>query len=73
MTTLEMLIARYGGPHMNTSQLAECLEYASRNSVLEAVARGDFPVRTFKLRHNCRVADIRDVAEYLDKQRAEAA
>ena len=72
MTTLEMLLARYGGPHMNTAQLAECFGFKCSKNVLEAVRHQRFPVRTFVLGSR-RVADIRDVAEYIDKQRAEAA
>ena len=71
-STEQRLWDRFGHDPLNTDQLARTLAYQSVPSVLEAIRRGTFPVRTYLLGKR-RVADISDVAAYLDQQKADAA
>lgn len=64
---LDYLFERYG-PHLNTEELARVFKYSDNKSVLEAIRRKTFPVKTFRIRR-IRVADVRDVAAYLENQR----
>lgn len=69
-TTYDRLESKYGF-HMNTGELSAVLKYKTPQSLLEQVRRGKFPIRTFKLAGK-RVADTRDVADYIDHQRETA-
>lgn len=59
------------GPHLDTDELAKLFKYSDAHSVLEAVRKGTFPVKTFRIGTR-RVADVRDVAKYLDDQKRAA-
>ncbi|HET7587854.1 MAG TPA: hypothetical protein VFL45_07225 [Gammaproteobacteria bacterium] len=69
--TEKMLFETFGTLRLNTEQLAKATGYKNSRSVLEAVRRGTFPLETCK-DGKLRVADIRDVAAYLDKGRETA-
>lgn len=62
--TSKYLLDKYGLT-LDTNALAEVCHYESRKSVLNAISRETFPVRTL-LMGKRRVADYRDVANYLD-------
>ncbi len=70
MTTAQYLINKYGNITLTTKQLAEVL-HMTPESLLVAVSGERLPVHTYKL-GNRRVADVRDVAAYLDNQRKSA-
>jgi len=69
MTTADYLFKQYQSLHLNTEQLAEVLHYKSSKALLNAISAETCEVPTFKLGAK-RVADIRDVAAYLDSLRA---
>lgn len=69
-STLSMLIGRYEKMHLDLDDLAKLMAMTNRKSVQNAINGGWFPIRTMK-RGRARVADIRDVAAYLDKARHE--
>ncbi len=62
--TYKYLLNKYGVT-LDTRALAEVCHYGSSKSVLNAISRETFPVRTFVMGKR-RVADYRDVANYLD-------
>lgn len=68
--TESRLMERYG-EHLDTEELAKVFKYSDAHSVLEAVRKGTFPVKTFRIGTK-RVADVRDVAKYLDDQKRAA-
>lgn len=57
------------GPYLSTEALAKIFCYTNAHAVVEAVGEGNFPIKTFRLGRR-RVADVRDVAAYLDQQKA---
>lgn len=63
--TTTYLLNKYG-PTLDTSALAAVCHYESAKSVLNAISRETFPIRTY-LMGKRRVADYRDVANYLDQ------
>lgn len=65
-----MLMNRYGKLHLDTTDLAEFMQMQEK-SVLNAISAGRFPIKTAK-KGKSRVADVRDVAEWWDQQRASA-
>ena len=67
--TATLLHQEYGSVLLSTTQLAKVLHYKTTRVLLNAVSMGTCPVHTFRV-GKCRVADIRDVAEYLDEVRA---
>lgn len=67
--TATLLHQEYGSLTLTTKQLAEVLHYKTTRVLLNSVSSGTCPVHTFRS-GKCRVADIRDVANYLDKARA---
>ena len=67
--TASLLYQEYGTLTLNTKQLARVLHYKTTRVLLNAISTGTCPVHTFKAGKN-RVADIRDVADYLDRVRA---
>ncbi len=67
MTTTEYLIKTYGNITLTTKQLAEVL-HMSVGGLRDAFNCGRLPIHTYKVASR-RVADVRDVAEYLDHQR----
>ena len=70
--TEKQLVEIYGSPTLDTRQLAHIFHLKDRYVVLEAIRCGRFPVRTYKLgRHQKapRVAEVVDVAAYLDTMR----
>ncbi|HFD80996.1 MAG TPA: hypothetical protein ENK05_11495 [Gammaproteobacteria bacterium] len=69
MDTAEYLLKKYQSLHLSVSQLAEVLHYKSAASLRTAISAETCPVPTFKIAGK-RVADVRDVAEYLDRVRA---
>lgn len=71
MSELTRLQQRYGRDRLDTTQLAECLGYRSARTVTQAIFRRTFPVRTFKVGSRV-VADVEDVAAYLERQRTGA-
>ena len=66
--TAQLLYAEYGSLTLNTRQLAKVLHYRSPRVLLNAISAERCPVHTFKCGKH-RIADIRDVADYLDKIR----
>ena len=67
--TATLLYQEYGGLVLNTKQLAEVLQYKTAQVLHNAISADRCPVHTFRIGKH-RVADIRDVADYLDKARA---
>ena len=70
--TEELLLKIYQAPTLDTEQLARIFHMQNSRVVLEAIRCGRFPVRTYKLgRHQGapRVADVAEVAAYLDTMR----
>jgi hypothetical protein len=67
--TATLLYQEYGSLTLTTKQLAAVLHYKTTRVLLNSVSSGTCPVHTFRA-GKCRVADIRDVADYLDKARA---
>lgn len=65
MTDLEREIFRKYGALLTTEKLADVFGYSSGRSVLNAISNESFPVRTRKA-GKFRVADYRDVAQYLE-------
>ncbi|HET8550944.1 MAG TPA: hypothetical protein VFM97_00525 [Gammaproteobacteria bacterium] len=63
--TEQMLFDTFGTFHLSTDQMAKVTGFANSKSVLEAIRRGTFPIRTVS-QNNRRKADIRDAAAYLD-------
>ena len=68
-TTASFLFQQYGTLTLTTKQLAEVLHYKTTRVLLNSISSGTCPVHTFRL-GKARVADLRDVAAYLDKMRA---
>ena len=66
-STERLLYERYGLT-LTTDQLAQVLHYKSTKCLLNAVSNEKCPVRTFRVGKH-RVADFRDVAEFLDRAR----
>jgi len=66
--TALLLHEKYGSLTLNTKQLSEVLHYRNTRVLLNAISAEKCPVRTFKV-GKMRVADIRDVADYLDAMR----
>lgn len=71
--TEKMLVEIYGASTLGTEELAKELHYANAKVVRDLISKEKFPVRTYKLGdgQSCaRVADVADVAAYLDKRKA---
>ena len=66
--TAMLLYKKYGTFTLGTKQLAAVLHYKTTRVLLNAISAETCPVRTFKI-GKLRVADIRDIAAYLDKRR----
>jgi len=66
-SSLELLKSLYGKPMLGTEELAKVFHYKNATAVARAVSAGTFPIPTKKM-GKVRVADIRDVAAYLDAQ-----
>ena len=66
--TAQFLYEKYGRLTLNTDELADVLHYKSSRVLLNAISAERCPVPTFKC-GKLRVADIRDVAEYMDSRR----
>lgn len=69
--TAQLLYEKYGSLTLTTRQLAEVLHYKTTRVLLNAISAETCPVRTFKI-GKARVADVRDIAEYIDTRRARA-
>ena len=65
-----MLFEKYGSARLDLVQLADVLNM-SKSTIVNQLSAGTFPVKTYL--DGKRYADIRDVAEYLDEVRKEAA
>ncbi len=65
----ELLFDRYGAI-LDLTDLAKVMRMQI-GTVKNKLSEGTFPIRTYKLGRR-RVADVRDVAGYLDRQRDEA-
>lgn len=70
MNTVDMLMNRYGKLDLDTKDLADFMRMQEK-SVLNAISAGRFQIRTAK-KGKHRVADVRDVADWWDKQRQSA-
>lgn len=73
--TEKRLTEIYGSSTMNTEQLAKEFHLANAKSVRDLIYQGRFYVRTYKLgnaKQSPLVADVSDVAAYLDSRRAAA-
>ena len=68
-TSLQMLLGQFEKIHLDVDDLAKLMNM-KKQSVFNAINGGWFPIKTFK-KGKARVADIRDVAEYLDRAREE--
>ncbi len=66
--TATILYERYDSLTLNTRQLADVLHYTNPRALLNAISARRCPIRTFRVGKS-RVADIRDVADYLDRER----
>lgn len=66
----QMLVAERYGLRLNTDQLAQVLGLEP-GTVRNQISAGRFPIRTYV--DGKRWADYRDVADYLDKCRQQAA
>lgn len=71
MNTVQLLIQQYGNMTLGMEELAKVLRYTSVKSLTNAISAGRCPVHTYRSAGR-RVADIRDVAEYLDRMRESA-
>lgn len=69
MTTVEMLLTKYG-PTLGTKELSEVLRITPA-SIRNAISDETFPIPTHK-DGKYRLADVRDVAAHLDRQREKA-
>ncbi len=67
--TATILYEQHGSLTLDTQQLSKVLHYKTTRVLLNAISSGSCPVHTFKA-GKYRVADVRDVADYLDKVRA---
>lgn len=67
--TAQYLHEKFGSLTLTTKQLAEVLHYKTTRVLLNAISAETCPVKTFKV-GKLRVADIRDVAAYLDARRS---
>lgn len=75
-TTEQRLIEIYGASTLDTAQLARELHKSSAAVVRQLIYTGRLPIRTYKLgnsRQSPVVADVADVAAYLDDRRAAVA
>lgn len=70
MNTLQMLMDRYGKLDMDVKDLSDFMRMGEK-SILNAISAERFPIRTAK-KGRSRVADVRDVADWWDKQRESA-
>jgi hypothetical protein len=70
-TATTAILLNYGRPRIAMKELAEVLGY-SLTYVNNVAASGGLPVKTY-LEGGRRWADVRDVGEYLDRMREEAA
>jgi hypothetical protein len=68
--TVQMLFNKYGAT-MTIDQLAQDVFKIEPVTLKNKIYRGACPIPTHK-EGGPRVADVRDVAEYLDKRRADA-
>lgn len=71
---LEILVELYG-PRLGTADLARALKKTPEH-IRNEISAGVFPIRTYKdgdAQSAPRYADVRDVAEYLDRKRDKAA
>ncbi len=66
--TATLLLQQYGTLTLDTKQLAEVLHYKTTRVLLNAISSETCPVKTFKV-GKARVADVRDIAEYMDARR----
>lgn len=66
MTTVEMLLMKYG-PTLGTKELSEVLRITPA-SIRNAISDETFPIPTYK-EGKYRLADVRDVAAYMDERR----
>jgi hypothetical protein len=66
--TATLLFSKYESITLSSDQLAEVLHYGSSRALLNAISAERCPVHTFRAGKS-RVADIRDVADYLDRAR----
>ena len=65
--TAQLLFDQYGSVTLTSDQLAEVLHYKSTRVLLNAVSADRCPIRTFRM-GKLRVADIRDVADFIDQR-----
>lgn len=64
-----MLFEKYG-PRLNVDQLADTIGIATK-TLYNKISRGSLPIPTY-IDEGKRYADVRDVAEYFERKRAEA-
>jgi len=70
MSTLDRLRARFNKERLGTKERADVLGLDVK-TIHNLVSDGRFEIPTYR-EGGRRLADVRDVAEYLDKKRAEA-
>jgi hypothetical protein len=66
--TARLLYETYGRLTINMKELAKEMHMSTGTIVVNSISAGTFPVHTYKL-GRYRVCDIRDLAEFFDKQR----
>ena len=67
--TALLLFRQFGTLTLGVPELCKVLCFRSKGSLYNALSRGRLPgLRTYRIGHR-RVADVRDVAKYLDSQR----
>lgn len=64
---LQLLLEKYG-PTLRTWDLAHILGYESVKALQNAISAGTCPIPTYRSGKR-RLADVRDVADYLDQAR----
>ncbi len=67
--TERYLLNKYGTLVMTVDEIASELRYRDPKSILNAISAGRFPIKT-RREGKYRVADVRDVAGYLDERRS---
>lgn len=71
MDTVQYLLEEYKSWTINSDALAEITHMESAKCVTNAISAGRFPIPTYRA-NGRRVADVRAVAAYLDKQHEDA-
>jgi len=66
--TFGFLLNKYNKMVLTLDEIGAEINRGSRKAMLGAIGNGTFPLKT-RIEGGMRVADVRDVADYLDEQR----